>query len=84
MIKPPLNHSDTSPIQGWEFPLGNGQKYLEVVAWEELGGGGREGKWSGEEGGDVDEVDGVDRGEVEEEGSGSELAITGIILEKGI
>ena len=32
----------------------------------------------------MDEVDGVDRGEVEEGGSGSELAITGIILEKGI
>ena len=40
VIKPPLNHSDTSPIQRWEFPLGNGQKYLEVVAWEELGGRG--------------------------------------------
>ena len=40
MIEPPLNQSDTSPIPGWEFPLGNGQKYLEVVAWEELGGRG--------------------------------------------
>ena len=44
VIKPPLNYSDTSPIQGWDFPLGNGQKYLEVVAWEDLGGVGRGGE----------------------------------------
>ena len=75
-----LNESHTNAIQG----MGNHEQYLEVVDWEELRG---EGKWNGEvglvDGVDVRVVVGVVDGEkVEQGGSGSELSISGIILEK--